>query len=495
MLMPDNVKEKQSINANALPGRRIAKRKDSFSSKTVSTSKPSTLKPSKSRLFDRPFMSLARNKEPSLAPKKAVRVEPKSYFANERTFIQWASAALWLLTAAALLRERELPDGRITYLTQTGVALCFGAIMLLIHSIYTYFKRIMLMRTGNPNGYADFYGPILLFSVVFTGVGILLFEQSSYSFGPTIEKKTTNILHVSSGKCFLHSHHGISSLTYQPSGVIFDEQSGLLLTVSLGKIIGHSISDLNATVWDVIDIPGADLEDLAMAEGRYFALSEPDPAMVNSENALIYELAWNGTKMEVVQKFTLGATGDGSAEGITYIPASSGKEKGSLCVDRGFGLVELFDLPEKPTSSETETGEETYLVRSGGYNKRIIAENLSDGKIGSLYHFEGILYVLFDNDKVLRSFDIASGDLISEMTLPKVSGAVQQWEGFAIHRQNNFFPPLDGDQTYLRQSKNVFSSKAIVHLTLDTPSQLWSFSVEERAPGDLVFPDCAARKK
>ena len=194
--------------------------------------------------------------------------------------------------------------------------------------------------------------------------------------------------------------------------------------------------------------------------------------------------------MEVVLQLDLGVTGQGSAEGITYIPSSGNNGKGSLCVDRGLGQLELFDLPPQDRILETNTK----LVRKDGFNKRAIAENLSDGKVASLFHFEGVLYVLFDNDKVLRSFDIESGEMISEMPLPKVSqkGASKQWEGIAIHRHTSNFAPLDEDPTYLRNGKTKSSqTKVIVHLALDSPPQLWSFSVEEQGRGKLAFPDCA----
>ena len=296
--MPKPNAAKQDKSDSQLLGKQVHRRKSPVFTTSVlplksSTTTHKTRRTSESSLFDSAFLSLPRSKEPSIAPKKAVRVEPKSYFANERTFIQWSSAALWLLTVAALLQEQEAQNG-ITYLTKAGVALCAGALMLLVHAIYVYFKRIKLMKSGNANGYVDRCGPIVLFAVVFTGVLIILIEQSKSSFGTAQDTTVvvpTNVLHEAPSKCFLHSHHGISSLSYQPSDVIYDEQSGLLLTVSLTRVVGHSTTDFTGSIWDVVDIPGVDLEGLTMAEGRYFALAEPNIAMGDTENASLYELA------------------------------------------------------------------------------------------------------------------------------------------------------------------------------------------------------------
>lgn len=43
------------------------------------------------------------DKKPNVAPKAPARVEPKSFFANERTFIQWITVgSLFLLVAAVV---------------------------------------------------------------------------------------------------------------------------------------------------------------------------------------------------------------------------------------------------------------------------------------------------------------------------------------------------------------------------------------------------------
>jgi uncharacterized membrane protein YidH (DUF202 family) len=61
-------------------------------------------------------------REPNIAAKKPARVEPKSYFANERTFIQWISAGLLLLTlSAAILILLDRQTGRERWALVTGI--------------------------------------------------------------------------------------------------------------------------------------------------------------------------------------------------------------------------------------------------------------------------------------------------------------------------------------------------------------------------------------
>ncbi|KAL3921630.1 MAG: hypothetical protein SGILL_002649 [Bacillariaceae sp.] len=462
MLMPSSPKPKQSIKKVKTSSKRTksstaTKRKISAFGAEVSVPKSQpTLRSSMSSIWNSAITSKSRNNEPNVAPKKPAR--------------------------------RETTDG-VTYLTHTGVALCIGAIVLLIHSVRVYFKRIKLMQSGNPNGYVDRFGPLLLFAVVLAGIVIILVAKSKET---AIATKTTaaskNILFQEPGACYLHSNQGISKLAYQPSDVVLDETSGLLLTASLTKIVGHSTINVEEPVLQLLEIPGTDLEGLTVAEGRYFALSEPNYA---TDSVMLYELEWNNGDMEVVQGFSLGAAGDESAEAITYIPPSGGEEKGSLAIDRGLGDLELFVIPE-------ENGSSSNLIRRDGFNKKMMTENLADGRIAGLFHFEGLLYVLHDNDKVLRSWDISTGAMVSEMSLPNVGGAAsRQWEGFAIQRDDGNFAPLAAvavDQSsYLRKNAqaSTSSSKMIVHLALDSPPQLWSFAVEQNTSGELDFPSCA----
>eukprot|EP00980_Cylindrotheca_fusiformis_P026987 scaffold18304_cov72-Cylindrotheca_fusiformis.AAC.2 len=147
----------------------------------------------------------------------------------------------------------------------------------------------------------------------------------------------------------------------------------------------------------------------------------------------------------------------------------------------------------------------------------MIVSGLDDGKIGALYFFEGVLYVLHDNDMVIRSWDLSAGLLLSEMALPRVSqpDAEHQWEGLAIERKelaktsrrylrgdddDDDDEEDDDDDASNRQRSggssssitNKSSSSITVHLTLDSPPEVWSFSVREgNQKGELIFPTCA----
>ena len=278
-----------------------------------------------------------RQREPRIAPKRPARVEPKSFFANERTFIQWTSAALWLLTIAALLAEREV-DGT-SYLTAAGLVLCTGALVVLVHSLYVYFRRIHLMQTGNPKGYVDRFGPMLLFTAVFCGVITLLVDKSKAKFS-MMQPTPSALLRLEAGQCFQHSNVGISTLKYQPSDVVFDPERSLLLVPSLDRIVAHNVGE-GSGVRTLIQMPGSDIEGLTLAGDRLFALSE---ATGHQDEASLVELGWQSETLRVIRRFDVGSP-ELVNEGLTYIPGTQEGDAGSLCIDRGEGLLSIFDLP------------------------------------------------------------------------------------------------------------------------------------------------------
>ena len=79
------------------------------------------------------------------------------YFAAERTFIQWISATLLLVTFSALL----FPYGESS--TDTNAKfLLFVALFLAFYALAVYFRRLHLMTKSKAYGYTDHIAPIVL---------------------------------------------------------------------------------------------------------------------------------------------------------------------------------------------------------------------------------------------------------------------------------------------------------------------------------------------
>ena len=118
-----------------------------------------------------------------------------------------------------------------------------------------------------------------------------------------------------------------------------------------------------------------------------------------------------------------------------------------------------------------------------------------------MFYFEGIAYVLHDNEMMMRAWDLDEGDLLAEIPLPRVEGGFsKEWEGVALERrevteeQSQSGSLLFDRKGNLRGSEQEqpTESQLILHLALDTPAQVWSMVVKEgESRGDLILPPCA----
>jgi len=92
------------------------------------------------------------------------KVEPKLYFANERTFISWLQMAV-VLSASAV--------GILAFTSQTGgraelfaMMILPVALMFIVYAVFTYLWRLERIKEREAERWDDPYGPVLLTVIV-----------------------------------------------------------------------------------------------------------------------------------------------------------------------------------------------------------------------------------------------------------------------------------------------------------------------------------------
>jgi SPX domain protein involved in polyphosphate accumulation/uncharacterized membrane protein YidH (DUF202 family) len=437
-------------------------------------------------------MIFRKNRPPKshlVASNARVRVEPKSFFANERTLIQWITGALLLLTVAALLID--IDNSAVTHKIGFTIVLCSA--FILCYGVFVYYRRIYLMTTGSAYGYVDYVGPILLASCVLASVAIVL-----YFLLYTAPKKTkvvpiSSSIHNVSGVCEQYTFDNLSKLEFQPSDVIVDSRRNLLLVPSLSQIVSvpldkHQLSRPRV----LIDIPGADIEALTSNGRSIYAVSE------GKGESNLFELKWNSGKLHVVQQFLIATE---FVEGIAYVPDSDNHDSiGKLYVagnnrEGTRGFIDIYDIPIATISNNSSATAELVELTGRPLNSNLLAQGLADSKIASIIYFENILYILHDNAEVVRSWNVQEGEMLAEWKLPFVGGGFsKQWEGLALERRSNCSQVEPS--VFLRGAGSDADcpSSLILHLTLDSPPQIWSVAVSTNATrkGSVVLPPCAA---
>lgn len=448
-----------------------------------------------------------------LAPKRPARVEPKSYFANERTFIQWISASLLLVTISVILLGIDSNMGNTTtYARKAGIAVCGGAVIIVFYATFVYFRRLRLLSTGAAYGYIDHVGPFILAVCVCGGVVVMLTHFLSEIRLATQGPPKQVYLHEEPGQCYLHSNRGISKLEYQPSDIVVDAKRNALLVPSVQRILSHSLDpplpNRENRVDTLIEIPDCNLEGLTVINERVFALSE------GPKRTELIELAWNeNEELDLLHRWKLGNSAQ--AEALAFVPDKT-RRWGRLFVDVNH-QIQIYNVPDlklpaiSPEDDDDEDDDDALVIaaeqssepqeleRIGSLNNHVLKSGLEELKISSMTYFEGIAYVLHDNEMLLRAWDLDEGDLLAEIPLPRVEGGFsKEWEGVALERRE--VTEAQGDSLLfdrkgsLRGSNSgqTTESQLILHLALDTPAQVWSMVVEQGSRrGNLILPPCA----
>ncbi|KAI8867786.1 hypothetical protein GQ42DRAFT_103385, partial [Ramicandelaber brevisporus] len=95
-----------------------------------------------------------------------VRVEPKVYFANERTFLSWLNFAVMLGSLALGLLNFGDSVGRISGVLFTAISMC-----VMVYALLLFQWRAERIRRREAGPYDDRVGPTIL--VVILAVGVI----------------------------------------------------------------------------------------------------------------------------------------------------------------------------------------------------------------------------------------------------------------------------------------------------------------------------------
>ncbi|XP_013413499.1 vacuolar transporter chaperone 4-like [Lingula anatina] len=377
---------------------------------------------------------------------KRLKVEPKTYFANERTFIQWLTSSLLLVTLSGALVSLGDRDARVV-----GLLFMPLAILILIYAAVMFYLRLYRIRHHSKSGYHDVIGPAVL--TVFLCVAMLStfslhFRKYSSLFKeediPEIPLPKSN-LHFG-----LHESHRCHRLNislppfFEPSDALLDH-SGLYLWTCSGNVLAK-IHLQSEKVEEYIQISEKERYDI---EGLTFGSSAaPDVIYIATEYPTNQALLYNLQDQTVVDAIELNQfLGEKPVfEGITYSEMS------------------WYGNPQKDNTSGTFFGSSTDFIQvfflksetSSGKPVPVPLQAIEvETKIGSLTVFNNSLFALLDNLRVLRSWDLAT----SEMREYKLPTASKQWEGIAF------------DNTVLNSSSPP--GEVITYLVMDSPPQIW----------------------
>ena len=92
--------------------------------------------------------------------KAPIKIEPKVFFANERTFLAWLHLSVMLAGASIAILAFAEDQNPVSQLY--GVIMLPVAIAFIVYAMYQYARRASMIRTRHPGPYEDTVGPAVL---------------------------------------------------------------------------------------------------------------------------------------------------------------------------------------------------------------------------------------------------------------------------------------------------------------------------------------------
>lgn len=118
-----------------------------------------------------------------LPRKVPLRIEPKSFFANERTYLGWLSMATTVggvsTALAGYTSTVEKSSGRRSISQRTSQLITLLmlplAMLMIVYAMLTYFYRSKYMQQKRMGFYQDWYGPAIVAGVIMLSLIAILF--------------------------------------------------------------------------------------------------------------------------------------------------------------------------------------------------------------------------------------------------------------------------------------------------------------------------------
>ena len=132
------------------------------------------------RRQDHSYQNISMVQQQAKQRKIPIKVEPKVFFANERTFLAWMHMSVQLASiAVAIVAFAENNEWSQLY----GALLLPVAIAFCCYSLFVFIKRSNMIRRKDPGPYEDRVGPIVLAVMlgfaIFINFFVKLYEMST----------------------------------------------------------------------------------------------------------------------------------------------------------------------------------------------------------------------------------------------------------------------------------------------------------------------------
>ena len=380
-----------------------------------------------------------------------VRIEPKTFFANERTWLNWMNQCVLLVTLAVAL----LSVSR-SYPSAYPLAIAFSALALLfvLYAIGVFHWRGCMIRIRSAGGYDDRFGPTILSGCLLAIlISTIIFSQPEPSVVSNPFKAALPFNTNAAAGCEPVLGRGVpSSITFPrsftPTDAVYHSGRDVTVVSSqswLALLSGANpfTTPLSASPPVLVPVSGSLIEGLAVAspatEFVYLSVSRVLGSAAATHLITEFSLATRDT----TRSFDLSGVvdkGAGAMAGLAFQPDASDTQGGTFWVSGASALYRV--RLHIATSSSSLAFEVVDMVNiSPVFAHGLLTLPTPQTTVAELSvttnpaTSASTLYVTFAQVPVVRSFSLPALDYLGEWSIPGGAAGVAKgfnWTGVEV---------------------------------------------------------------
>lgn len=398
--------------------------------------------------------------KPRLVP---IKIEPKTFFANERTFIHWMTASVLLITLAMALLTVQNDEDAI----RSGWTIFPIAFLFIWYALGRYLWRAAMIRKRAAVPYDDRFGPPVLVLMLSVAMGLNAYIRFSriQALLPRPLPPASGIFHAQECAQLLSARN--MPLFYRPGSAAYVPSLGAVAVAGGNNMLG--LYSLAADTFRALPAPVA----LANSPGftsfnAAFTISNGahNGSVFWAMESSFFETDANGAVLTAPTALPApvpNIKGGTRLWGAAWVPAGPGPLNGTLYVT---GEYALYGVSLAVNSADPRGPYNVAVKQEIRYFEDLhIWLNVTNCTDIAYDAADDVMYLVSANNGMLHAFQLPAWRWLGNWTLP---GTGVSWFGVGVKHA-----PGDAHTT--------------MYLAQETPGEVWALQFD-RATG---FPPCA----
>lgn len=381
----------------------------------------------RSWLFRKPSQNKKIQEAPALPPSLPMKIEPKTYFANERTFIRWATTGIHLLGIAIAVQVFSSYNPKNTsgeynvYSNYALYVMMVLPVLVVLYGLAQYLWRDRNLKSHKYSVVGDRWGPVVLSILLLGAMGTLIFFILTSSSSTPVVAHGPNCTAALIGPVTLYNPH------YMPIGGIRSTgPNSNFYVASRGYLLNfnalNGVPSTPYTAYMVDPSPGGvsrPFHAIEVDSSKTSSLVFLSDASPNNRTVVVVDSNNNFLMTKAISVEHIFLTGDtGSFSGLTLMGRGSDNSYQFL-LSGSFNFVYKVSVPADLSTAtlvnifplRNVTEELASAFAAGNFTMTIspeLAPTLSPFSVSSLHFSAGTLYTARDKGNMLDLYTLTS---------------------------------------------------------------------------------------